>query len=342
VPVGGEVPVGGDVPVGGQVAVCDADADGDGACDGVDADCNADGQPTLCRRASPVCPEGTVPEVRDNCYTDRCVSWAECGQPVQPVDFCGGFAGVACPRGLECVDDPNDDCSPENGGADCPGVCVEPAPVCEADTDADGRCDADDSECNADGQPLLCRRVAPICPRGTVPEVVNNCYTDVCVTWAECGQPVEPIDFCGGFAGFECPRGLECVDDPNDDCDPANGGADCIGVCLPPVEVLACSVVEFGEFGNCRAVLGWGVGPDGGCQIVSGCECTAACEGRVFNDEASCNAACTPPEPPAPSCGGIAGLRCPRGQQCVDDPNDRCVPANGGADCPGLCVDAVQ
>jgi len=36
---------------------------------------------------------------------------------------------------------------------------------------------------------------------------------------------------CGGIAGLVCPSGLECVDDPNDDCDPAQGGRDCGGVC---------------------------------------------------------------------------------------------------------------
>ncbi len=36
---------------------------------------------------------------------------------------------------------------------------------------------------------------------------------------------------CGGIAGFLCPEGQICVDDPSDSCDPANGGADCIGIC---------------------------------------------------------------------------------------------------------------
>lgn len=40
--------------------------------------------------------------------------------------FCGGFAGLACQGGLECVDDPRDACSPDAGGADCGGVCVAP------------------------------------------------------------------------------------------------------------------------------------------------------------------------------------------------------------------------
>jgi hypothetical protein len=42
--------------------------------------------------------------------------------------MCGGFAGIACPDGLECVDDPSDDCDPEHGGADCGGICVVPEP----------------------------------------------------------------------------------------------------------------------------------------------------------------------------------------------------------------------
>ena len=36
---------------------------------------------------------------------------------------------------------------------------------------------------------------------------------------------------CGGFAGIQCPSGLECVDDPSDGCDPAQGGHDCGGIC---------------------------------------------------------------------------------------------------------------
>lgn len=36
--------------------------------------------------------------------------------------------------------------------------------------------------------------------------------------------------FCGGIAGFACPDGQVCVDDPRDGCDPSIG-ADCGGVC---------------------------------------------------------------------------------------------------------------
>jgi hypothetical protein len=43
-----------------------------------------------------------------------------------------------------------------------------------------------------------------------------------------------------------------------------------------------------------------------------------------------------PPGKPQ-ACGGIAGIKCPDGLMCVDDPSDTCDPAHGGADCPGIC-----
>lgn len=38
---------------------------------------------------------------------------------------CGGFAGLACEGDLFCHDEPNDSCDPNNGGADCSGICVQ-------------------------------------------------------------------------------------------------------------------------------------------------------------------------------------------------------------------------
>ena len=51
--------------------------------------------------------------------------------------------------------------------------------------------------------------------------------------------------FCGGFAGFSCDvKGQTCVDDPRDDCDPSNGGADCAGLCVWPVDLRAIPVYD--------------------------------------------------------------------------------------------------
>ena len=54
---------------------------------------------------------------------------------------------------------------------------------------------------------------------------------------------------CGGIAGFQCDSGDICVDDPNDDCDPNNGGADCMGVCRDSI----CS----GLTAKCAAGYKW-------------------------------------------------------------------------------------
>lgn len=51
--------------------------------------------------------------------------------PGKCVQFCGGIAGFTCnDPNEECVDDPTDSCDPNNGGADCGGICVpKNAPV---------------------------------------------------------------------------------------------------------------------------------------------------------------------------------------------------------------------
>ena len=46
---------------------------------------------------------------------------------------------------------------------------------------------------------------------------------------------------CGGIAAFPCPEGQICADDPNDNCDPDEGGADCPGICKDkPQEPQSC------------------------------------------------------------------------------------------------------
>jgi len=45
---------------------------------------------------------------------------------------------------------------------------------------------------------------------------------------------------CGGIAGFRCPAGFTCVDDPRDNCDPCHGAADCFGICVQVACTPAC------------------------------------------------------------------------------------------------------
>jgi len=119
-----------------------------------------------------------------------------CGDPDPDPNapFCGGIAGIACPGAGMCEDNPNDDCDPDNGGADCGGLCT-------------------------------CSGAAVLCITGTI----FNDDPNVCACEGTPEPP--PAPFCGGIAAFPCPGEGECVDDPNDDCDPNNGGADCGGLC---------------------------------------------------------------------------------------------------------------
>lgn len=72
-------------------------------------------------------------------------------------------------------------------------------------------CPGQESCPNCPGKPDICVPKGSSCPRPACPAVVT----------------------CGGIAGTQCPSGSTCVDDPNDDCDPENGGADCGGICQP-------------------------------------------------------------------------------------------------------------
>jgi len=70
-----------------------------------------------------------------------------------------------------------------------------------------------------------------------------------------------------------------------------------------------------------------------GCDgITYGNDCEAHAAGVSIVKLGAC-------EPAAEFCGGIAGIACPEGKVCVDDPNDECDPNAGGADCGGICVD---
>ncbi|ATB32793.1 hypothetical protein [Melittangium boletus] len=53
-------------------------------------------------------------------------------------------------------------------------------------------------------------------------------------------ENVQKHQQCGGFAGLPCPEPLVCVDDPSDDCDPKQGGRDCMGICQEDTQGSRC------------------------------------------------------------------------------------------------------
>lgn len=97
--------------------------------------------------------------------------------PASPA--CGGIAGLACPGAGECVDDPGDDCDPDDGGADCSGVC----------------------ECSA-GTLILC-----------APGTLFDASPDVCSCVP---QPSDPCDLVRCREGTHCESDgtqASCIDD---------------------------------------------------------------------------------------------------------------------------------
>jgi hypothetical protein len=174
---------------------------------------------------------------KGNCWCDEaCVDFGDCCgdadevcgiEPPEPEgEPCGGIAGLACDDGELCQYAPEQMC----GAADQLGECVV--------------------------QPEVCIQLfAPVC--GCDGQTYSNaCFAAAAGTSvAHEGECAPAGKFCGGIAGFPCPDGQVCVDDPNDDCDPENGGADCGGVCVPAPEPEPCHVA------GCSDELC--VGPDG-------------------------------------------------------------------------------
>ncbi len=144
---------------------------------------------------------------------------------------------------------------------------------------------------------------------------------------------------CGGFAGIACPEGYACMDDPRDSCDPANGGADCGGICRrerrtrcdynqPGVSYVGQSVEECSTI---RFVCAEGqeyFADDCGCgcrETASACTSIGLCVEGYTWDDASCD--CVPTGTP---CGGIY---CAQGEVCCNESCGICTPPDG------FCID---
>lgn len=108
--------------------------------------------------------------------------------------------------------------------------------LCQSDEDCpdSAYCTTPPKKC---GGVALCRTRPELCP--DVFEPVCGCdgetYANACSA-AAAGASVHSLGVCpdvtcGGIAGVACPGLGSCMDEPNDECDPTQGGADCVGRC---------------------------------------------------------------------------------------------------------------
>jgi hypothetical protein len=110
-----------------------------------------------------------------------------------PGGMCGGIAGFPCPEGFDCVDAAGDGCDPNQGGADCAGVCVP----------GTGNGNPNDvNPCAA----MLCIEGTTCCPNCgglCVPHDVP-CSDDLCVS-QQCNQAVcAPGEYCCNESCSRC------------------------------------------------------------------------------------------------------------------------------------------
>jgi hypothetical protein len=329
---------------GAQDAGQPDDADGSAGSTGGGERCGA----MICERGEECCNEscGICTEPGEMCTLQLCHDGGgerDGGGGAEPDGggsgtFCGGIANLPCPGAGMCVDDARDSCDPENGGADCGGVCAcnatalcddglvfDAAPeVCACVPDDDGaeRVQCGPSTCAA-GE-VCCNESCGICtepggvciqqacdddpgesdPRPGQPcelscEPGQHCeYIEVQCVQAPCPPQPECVDDtrCGGFGGFGCPGAGRCIDDPNDDCDPQNGGADCGGICV-------CD-----EPARCTGEVTWNASAsvcacEGEAGAGEACGDTTCPEGLVC-----CNASCGLCAEPEAACIQIACL----------------------------------
>ena len=139
---------------------------------------------------APPCPIGTSAELRDGCYTGRCVTPEEC-------------AAERCEPGTtKPADDGCNTCFCSEDGL---WACTK-------------RACPDEGVCNRDGRPVICDVLPPECDdESPLVEVAFGCYTGACLTPEQCDR----ADVCepGAVrpAGDDCNRCF-CDDDGQWSC----------------------------------------------------------------------------------------------------------------------------
>lgn len=163
--------------------------------------------PGLC--GSDASGEATADDAGEVTETGSSGGSAEAGSDGGAPLFCGGIAGFPCPDGLECIDDPDDDCDPRLGGADCGGICVERT-TCDLVIDAFRRETRSIRSCEADAE---CGQVLTGTSCGCTRNWVARLDADL-TTWSALFEEALANQCDLGGSTCDCPvaDGFACVD----------------------------------------------------------------------------------------------------------------------------------
>jgi hypothetical protein len=206
----------------------------------------------------------------------------------------GGDAGGGTAGGdddpPDCEGSSDTPCPGSGDGVECgPNTCDEGQVCCN---ESCGICTEPDGFCTEQAcEPSPGESCDLTCDAGQHCELVQvACIQAPCPPQPEC----VPSPQCGGFAGFTCPGEGECLDVPDDSCDPEMGGADCGGYC-------SCSV---GPLIDCAPDTTFDPSPEV-CACVKpttggdGVECG---DTTCASDEVCCNESCGICTPPGDAC----------------------------------------
>ena len=197
--------------------------------------------------------------------------------------------------------------------ADCPkdvnSTCVTPS------DDGQGLCFP---SCTLTSDDRLCRL-------GQACEILPQIST---MQLGYCPDPAS----CGGLLGAPCAddRNPVCMDDPMDDCNPENDGADCEGICvarlIPETSTTTTSVIlRATGIPNHQSCGGW---KGKKCPIGYICEDDLGTVCNLPKGRTKCSKTCVKER----LCDSRGLPQCRRGEKCVHIHS-----CSGSVDCPGVC-----